>query len=144
MANAKSGGGLDKLNDELQDVTRIMTKNMEDLLWRGDSLDRMFRWSNPRIRLIICPLPSFYRHVDNVLFPSRRIAQVPESGEAYQPASSVPKMGVSRRARPDDDDLAVVAFLVVVSNLQCIKTPRGGREAPIDGEAKKWFAMLQQ
>ena len=35
-----SNGPLDKLNDELQDVTRIMTKNMEELLWRGDSLDR--------------------------------------------------------------------------------------------------------
>lgn len=33
---------LTKLNEDLQDVTRIMTKNMEDLLWRGDSLDRMF------------------------------------------------------------------------------------------------------
>ncbi|KAG2175508.1 hypothetical protein INT43_001155 [Umbelopsis isabellina] len=32
---------LTKLNEDLQDVTRIMTKNMEDLLWRGDSLDRM-------------------------------------------------------------------------------------------------------
>ncbi|KAL1412854.1 SNAP receptor [Vanrija albida] len=32
---------LDQLNENLQDVTRIMTKNMEDLLWRGDSLDRM-------------------------------------------------------------------------------------------------------
>jgi len=31
---------LDQLNENLQDVTRIMTKNMEDLLWRGDSLDR--------------------------------------------------------------------------------------------------------
>ena len=31
---------LDRLNDDLQDVTRIMTKNMEELLWRGDSLDR--------------------------------------------------------------------------------------------------------
>ena len=31
---------LTKLNEDLQDVTRIMTKNMEDLLWRGDSLDR--------------------------------------------------------------------------------------------------------
>ncbi|KAJ3565803.1 hypothetical protein NP233_g7412 [Leucocoprinus birnbaumii] len=39
-ANA-AASGLDKLNDELQDVTRIMTKNMEELLWRGDSLDRM-------------------------------------------------------------------------------------------------------
>jgi vesicle transport protein SEC22 len=39
-ATAASGSGLDKLNDDLQDVTRIMTKNMEELLWRGDSLDR--------------------------------------------------------------------------------------------------------
>ena len=37
---AGAGGAMDKLNDELQDVTRIMTKNMEELLWRGDSLDR--------------------------------------------------------------------------------------------------------
>lgn len=40
-ANAASSN-LDKLNDDLQDVTRIMTKNMEELLWRGDSLDSMF------------------------------------------------------------------------------------------------------
>lgn len=37
-ANA-AASGLDKLNDELHDVTRIMTKNMEELLLRGDSLD---------------------------------------------------------------------------------------------------------
>lgn len=36
------GSNLDKLNDELQDVTKIITKNMEELLWRGDSLDRKF------------------------------------------------------------------------------------------------------
>jgi len=36
---AASSSGLDRLNDDLQDVTRIMTKNMEELLWRGDSLD---------------------------------------------------------------------------------------------------------
>ncbi|KAI0036021.1 protein transport protein Sec22 [Vararia minispora EC-137] len=40
-AQAASGSSLDRLNDDLQDVTRIMTKNMEELLWRGDSLDRM-------------------------------------------------------------------------------------------------------
>ena len=37
-ANA-AASNIDKLNDDLQDVTRIMTKNMEELLWRGDSLD---------------------------------------------------------------------------------------------------------
>jgi len=40
--NVAGGSNLDKLNDELQDVTKIMTKNMEELLWRGDSLDREF------------------------------------------------------------------------------------------------------
>lgn len=40
------GSGLDQLNEDLQDVTRIMTKNMEDLLWRGDSLDRMSTMSS--------------------------------------------------------------------------------------------------
>lgn len=38
-ANAAGSSNLDRLNDDLQDVTRIMTKNMEELLWRGDSLD---------------------------------------------------------------------------------------------------------
>jgi len=38
---ANAGSNLDRLNDDLQDVTRIMTKNMEELLWRGDSLDSM-------------------------------------------------------------------------------------------------------
>ncbi|KAF2454388.1 vesicle transporter SEC22 [Lineolata rhizophorae] len=32
---------LDKLNDELKDVTKVMTKNIEDLLYRGDNLERM-------------------------------------------------------------------------------------------------------
>lgn len=40
--SAGNGSNLDKLNDELQDVTRIMTKNMEELLWRGDSLDSAY------------------------------------------------------------------------------------------------------
>ncbi|GAA6057488.1 hypothetical protein JCM3770_000581 [Rhodotorula araucariae] len=43
---AGAAAGLDQLNEDLQDVTRIMTKNMEDLLWRGDSLDRMSTMSS--------------------------------------------------------------------------------------------------
>ncbi|KDQ07748.1 hypothetical protein BOTBODRAFT_119623 [Botryobasidium botryosum FD-172 SS1] len=38
---AASESNMDRLQGDLQDVTRIMTKNMEELLWRGDSLDRM-------------------------------------------------------------------------------------------------------
>ncbi|KAM0747461.1 snare-like protein [Meredithblackwellia eburnea MCA 4105] len=41
-----AANGLDKLNEDLRDVTQIMTKNMEDLLWRGDSLDRMSTMSS--------------------------------------------------------------------------------------------------
>lgn len=40
-ADARASQGLDQLNDELKDVTKIMTKNIEDLLYRGDSLERM-------------------------------------------------------------------------------------------------------
>ena len=37
--DARAAQNLDKLNDELRDVTKVMTKNIEDLLYRGDSLD---------------------------------------------------------------------------------------------------------
>ena len=48
-ASGLGGGpasGLEQLNEDLRDVTQIMTKNMEDLLWRGDSLDRMSTMSS--------------------------------------------------------------------------------------------------
>ncbi|KAI9144718.1 Longin-like domain-containing protein [Paraphysoderma sedebokerense] len=35
-----------RLNEDLQDVARIMTKNMEDLLLRGDTLDKMSMMSD--------------------------------------------------------------------------------------------------
>ena len=39
--DSRASQNLDKLNDELRDVTAVMTKNIEDLLYRGDSLERM-------------------------------------------------------------------------------------------------------
>lgn len=39
--DARATQNLDRLNAELQDVTKVMTKNIEDLLYRGDSLDKM-------------------------------------------------------------------------------------------------------
>ncbi|KAI1800458.1 snare-like protein [Daldinia bambusicola] len=45
-ADARAAQGLDRLNDELRDVTKVMTKNIEDLLYRGDSLDRMGEMSS--------------------------------------------------------------------------------------------------
>ncbi|KAK8058361.1 protein transport protein sec22 protein [Apiospora phragmitis] len=40
-ADSRAAQNLDKVNDELRDVTKVMTKNIEDLLYRGDSLERM-------------------------------------------------------------------------------------------------------
>ncbi|KAL3957282.1 hypothetical protein ACCO45_007860 [Purpureocillium lilacinum] len=40
-ADARAAQNLDKLNNELRDVTKVMTKNIEDLLYRGDSLEKM-------------------------------------------------------------------------------------------------------
>jgi len=39
--DSRATQNLDKLNDELKDVTQVMTKNIEDLLYRGDSLEKM-------------------------------------------------------------------------------------------------------
>ena len=39
--DSRASQNLDKLNSELRDVTKVMTKNIEDLLYRGDSLEKM-------------------------------------------------------------------------------------------------------
>lgn len=39
--DSRASSNIDKLNDELKDVTKVMTKNIEDLLYRGDSLEKM-------------------------------------------------------------------------------------------------------
>lgn len=40
-SDTRATQNLGKLNDELRDVTKVMTKNIEDLLYRGDNLERM-------------------------------------------------------------------------------------------------------
>jgi vesicle transport protein SEC22 len=45
-SDTRATQNLDKLNDELRDVTQVMTKNIEDLLYRGDSLERMGEMSS--------------------------------------------------------------------------------------------------
>lgn len=40
-SDTRATQNLDKLNDDLRDVTKVMTKSIEDLLYRGDSLERM-------------------------------------------------------------------------------------------------------
>ncbi|KAI6034096.1 protein transport protein Sec22 [Pisolithus microcarpus] len=52
-ASASRGSNLDKLNDELQDVTRIMTKNIEELLQRGDSLDSECKFPTYECRIFL-------------------------------------------------------------------------------------------
>lgn len=37
----RAQSNIDKLNNDLADVKKVMTKNIEDLLYRGDSLDKM-------------------------------------------------------------------------------------------------------
>ena len=39
--DSRATDNLGRLNDELRDVTQVMTKNIEDLLYRGDSLEKM-------------------------------------------------------------------------------------------------------
>ncbi|EPZ33749.1 snare-like protein [Rozella allomycis CSF55] len=39
--DARSQRNVEKLNEDLQDVTRIMTKNIQDVLGRGERIDKM-------------------------------------------------------------------------------------------------------
>ncbi|KAK4550522.1 hypothetical protein LTR36_000101 [Oleoguttula mirabilis] len=39
--DSRATDNLTRLNHELKDVTQVMTKNIEDLLYRGDSLEKM-------------------------------------------------------------------------------------------------------
>ncbi|KAI8817045.1 Longin-like domain-containing protein [Fimicolochytrium jonesii] len=39
--DSRTQRNLNKLNEDLQDVTRIMTRNIQDVLGRGEALDRM-------------------------------------------------------------------------------------------------------
>lgn len=77
---AASNSGLDRLNDDLQDVTRIMTKNMEELLWRGDSLDRssLFLTMDEGWPLLI------YRNVASLSLVTYWFRKVPQSREEHQ------------------------------------------------------------
>ncbi|KAK0383464.1 hypothetical protein NLU13_9375 [Sarocladium strictum] len=45
-ADSRATQNLDKLNDELRDVTKVMHKNIEDLLYRGDNLEKMGEMSS--------------------------------------------------------------------------------------------------
>ncbi|XXG99796.1 hypothetical protein Hte_006137 [Hypoxylon texense] len=45
-ADARAAQNLDRVNSELRDVASVMTKNIEDLLYRGDSLERMGEMSS--------------------------------------------------------------------------------------------------
>ncbi|BFZ55119.1 SNAP receptor [Savitreella phatthalungensis] len=45
-AGSLANDNLGKLNEDLNDVTRIMTRNIDDLLSRGESLDRMGQLSS--------------------------------------------------------------------------------------------------
>jgi hypothetical protein len=97
-AGAGAGGGaLDTLNNELQDVTRIMTKNMEELLWRGDTLDSMsaqpFLWDV----LSRCVVPRNVQHVD---FAAFRIREIPQGRAEHQHPGDDPQVRAARRGRP--------------------------------------------
>lgn len=44
--NPRASDNLDKVQAQLKETTQIMSKNLEDLLYRGDSLDRMGQMSS--------------------------------------------------------------------------------------------------
>ena len=110
-ASAAGGSHLDKLNDELQDVTRIMTKNMEELLWRGDSLDRKFpsTTSGPAT-----PVHAHVarRNVAPVDLATLRVREVPQGSAEYQHPSDDSAVLAHRGGRAAHHHLRLLAVLM--------------------------------
>jgi hypothetical protein len=71
---AAADSNLDRLNSDLNDVTRIMTKNMEELLWRGDSLDSTKLFS---ASVLIDESYCISRDVTSVVLATHRVGEVP-------------------------------------------------------------------
>ena|SRR6185312_17060362 len=44
--NTRTQHNLDRLNSELNEVSQIMTKNLENVLWRGEGLEKMSNLSD--------------------------------------------------------------------------------------------------
>lgn len=112
-------GNLSKINEELQDVTRIMTKNMEDLLWRGDSLDRtapfLLSSSNSlllAVMLMESALLVANRNVGLVDVAALGIAQVPQAGPKHQPRAPHPPVRPLWSRRPVHHRLHLVEVLL--------------------------------
>lgn len=106
--DSRASGNLDKLNDELRDVTKVMTKNIEDLLYRGDSLERMgelsgrlredskkYRKAAVRINweLLVKQVRPLHPHISNLRSDSFAVWSL-------------------HRCRPRDLHLALLAFLL--------------------------------
>jgi vesicle transport protein SEC22 len=99
-ASAAGSSNLDKMNNDLQDVTRIMTKNMEELLWRGDSLDSE-RWDSANSSLIPWHLAGM-SHLSTSLRS--------ESEKYRKAARNVNLQALIRQYAP----FGAVAFLVII------------------------------
>ena len=44
--DSQSNNNLTRMNEELQDVTRIMTKNIQEVLQRGEKIDKLSEYSS--------------------------------------------------------------------------------------------------
>ena len=116
-ASAAGGSNLDRLNDELQDVTRIMTKNMEELLWRGDSLDSTAFACQPCCFDDLIP---FVRNVAPLYVAPFRVRKVPQGSKEYQHPGHATTIRSLWRCRYIDYHLPVVAlFMKSTRNPYC-------------------------
>ena len=109
-ASAAGASHLDKLNDELQDVTRIMTKNMEELLWRGDSLDS--ECAPLSGRRVPGNIRDVVRNVSFVHLSTVRVRKVSPGGAEYQLPGDATAVCPHRRRRVPTDYIHLVAVLM--------------------------------
>ncbi len=111
-ASAAGASHMDQLNGELQDVTRIMTKNMEELLWRGDSLDRESTLSARTVFRQAHVVRDCARDVALVDVSAVRVGEIPQGRTEYQLPSDATAVCTHRRRAVHSHHPHLVAVLM--------------------------------
>lgn len=110
--DSRATDNLGRLNDELKDVTQVMTKNIEDLLYRGDSLEKMGMHAMTVTTNFISTNVDCRRHVLPV---ARRFGQVQACCCPYQLGASAEAIWPVRWSRLGDPHSPGLAVLVIAA-----------------------------
>lgn len=115
--DARAQRNLQKLNEDLHDVTRIMTKNIQDVLGRGETLDRthhLSEFTDESGWLIRWLYVTVNRHAVNITESGFTIKKVSQRYKKAASAGSLPEIWTTSNCRYSRATSLILEVLLVV------------------------------